>query len=370
MNFEIPRASLLPALAVVSGVVERRQTLPILGNLLLGASADDVRLRATDLELEIATHTPADVVDDGDVTVPARKFLDICRALPDGAMIRVRGEGDRVTVSSGRSRFTLSTLPAADFPGIEMGDVDLAIDLPSSVLKRSLDKTAFAMAQQDVRYYLNGLLLELRDGALVAVATDGHRLARMVTAAPAGAAASEPAARQVIVPAKSVVELKRLLPGDDIPVRVEVAERTLRVGFGETSVVSKLVDARYPEYDRVIPRDLPRKAVIDKESLRGALHRAAILSTEKYKGVRVTFASGILGLQSHNPEKEEAEDAVEMEYQGDSVVIGFNVGYIMDVINAVEPKRIEVQFRDADGSSIWMGEGAEDETFVIMPMRL
>ena len=369
MNIEIPRAALLPVLAVVSGVVERRQTLPILGNLLLGASTDGVAVRGTDLELEIATRASADVVDQGQVTVPARKFFDICRALPEAARIRVRSEGDRVVVSSGRSRFTLSTLPAADFPAMEMGDVDFAIELPALVLKRLLEKTAFAMAQQDVRYYLNGMLLELRDGALVAVATDGHRLAKIATALPAGVTAPE-TPRQVIVPSKSVVELKRLLPAEDVPVRLEVAERTLRIGFGETSVVSKLVDGRYPEYERVIPKELPRMARIDKESLRGALHRAAILSTEKYKGVRVTFATGLLGLQSQNPEKEEAEDAVEMDYEGDSVVIGFNVGYIMDVINAVDPQRIEVHFRDADGSSVWLGEGTEDETFVIMPMRL
>ncbi|KAA6187251.1 DNA polymerase III subunit beta [Thiohalocapsa marina] len=369
MNIEITRAGLLPALSIVSGVVEKRQTLPILGNLLLSASDASLAIRGTDLELEIATRTPAEVHDSGSVTVPARKFLDICRTLPEGAMIRIRKEAERVLVSSGRSRFSLSTLPADDFPSMETGELDLSLDLDASVLKRLFEKTAFAMAQQDVRYYLNGVLLELQAASLVSVATDGHRLAKMSGALAAAVDTGE-SSRQAIVPAKSVIELKRLLPTDDALVRLEMGARTIRVSFGETAIVSKLVDGKYPEYDRVIPKDLPHVALLAKDVLKGALQRTAILSNEKYKGVRVSFNDGVLGLLSHNPEHEQAEDEVEMEYQGEPVVVGFNVGYIMDVINAVETSRIEVRLRDADGSSIWRGEGTEDEIFVIMPMRL
>jgi len=369
MNIEIPRSELLPALGIVSGVVERRQTLPILGNLLLSVSDGQVLIRGTDLELEIGTLVGVDSDEDGEVTVPARKFVDICRALPEGARVRVRADQERVLVSSGRSRFSLSTMPAGDFPSLELGEARLSLEVSSAVLKRMLEKTAFAMAQQDVRYYLNGVMLELGSRVLTAVATDGHRLATMTEAVETGIV-EEDARRQVILPAKTVVELKRLLALQEESVRVELSDRTLRVSFGGTVLVSKLVDGRYPEYDRVIPRDLARKAVLNRDVLRAALQRAAILSSEKYKGVRVSFTSGTLGLQAHNPEKEQADDEIEMEYDGDSVVIGFNVAYIVDVLQAIDMQRVEVLFRDADSSAIWRGEGAESETFVIMPMRL
>jgi DNA polymerase-3 subunit beta len=260
-------------------------------------------------------------------------------------------------------------MPAGDFPSLELGEAGLSLDISSSVLKRMLDKTAFAMAQQDVRYYLNGVMLELGSRGLTAVATDGHRLARMTEAVETGVS-DEDERRQVILPAKAVVELRRLLALQDGLVRVELSDRSIRVSFGDAVLVSKLVDGRYPEYERVIPRDLPRKAVLSRDLLRAALQRAAILSSEKYKGVRVSFNSGALRLQAHNPEKEQADDEIEMEYDGDSVAIGFNVGYIVDVLQAVDQSRVEVVFRDADSSAIWRGEGAEHETFVIMPMRL
>lgn len=369
MNIEIPRSELVPALGIVSGVVERRQTLPILGNLLLRASSGEVLIRGTDLELEIGTTARADCDEDGEVTVPARKFVDICRALPESARVRVRADQERALVSAGRSRFSLSTLPAGDFPSLELGEAELALEVSSSVLKRLLEKTAFAMAQQDVRYYLNGVLLEVGAHELTAVATDGHRLAKMTQSVDTGFV-EDNGRRQVILPAKTVVELKRLLTLHEGSVRIELSDRTIRVAFGDTVLVSKLVDGRYPEYQRVIPRDLPRRAVLDRDVLRAALQRAAILSSEKYKGVRVSFTSGALGLQAHNPEKEQADDEIEMEYDGDSVVIGFNVAYIVDVLQAVDQPKVEVVFRDADSSAIWRGDGMDDETFVIMPMRL
>ncbi|MGB5834512.1 MAG: DNA polymerase III subunit beta [Thiohalocapsa sp.] len=369
MNIEISRSALLPALGAVSGVVERRQTLPILGNLLVSASDSRIAIVATDLELEIGTRLEAEITEEGEATVPARKFVDICRALPENAQVRLRTEGDRALVSSGRSRFTLSTLPAGNFPSMEVEDSDCKLSFPASLLKTMFEKTAFAMAQQDVRYYLNGVMLELEAGRVTTVATDGHRLAKVVADMDTGLDdAGQP--RQVIIPAKAVIEVKRLLPAQDDPVTVELSERTFRVSFADTVIVSKLVDGRYPEYQRVIPVGLPRRALMDKDSLRSALQRAAILSNEKYKGVRVSFDSGTLGLQAHNPEKEQADDEIEMDYDGDPVVIGFNVAYIMDVIQAVEQERVEVVFRDADSSAIWHGEGTDTETFVIMPMRL
>ncbi|MCF7982869.1 MAG: DNA polymerase III subunit beta [Thiohalocapsa sp.] len=369
MKIEIPRADLLPALNVVAGVVERRQTLPILGNLLIQAQDSGIALRATDMEVEIGTRARAEVHEPGEITVPSRKLMDICRSLPEGAVVTVRVEGERAVVSSGRSRFTLSTLPARDFPSMELGEAKLSLQIPSAAVKRLLDKTAFAMAQQDVRYYLNGVLLELREGMLRAVATDGHRLAK-VSSIVEGVSPPGEDPMQMIIPAKTVLELKRLLAADDASIELELSERTVRVSFGENVLASKLIDGRYPDYERVIPKELPQAAKIDKETLRGALQRAAILSNEKYKGVRVSFDPGTLGLQSNNPEKEHAEDEIEIEYDGPPCVVGFNVSYVLDVLQVVQEASVEVRFRDGDSSAVWAGEGADNEEFVIMPMRL
>ncbi len=368
MQIEIARADLLPALSIVTGVVERRQTLPILGNVLLVAKDGMLSATTTDLEIQVNTQTPCNVADDGEVTLPARKTVDICRALPEGASVKIRTDGERATINSGRSRFVLSTLPAGDFPTIEESDAGSSVTLEQGVLRRLLEKASIAMAQQDVRYYLNGVLLELTEGRVVAVATDGHRLAK-VEQGVAGAEGFEERL-QVIIPAKTVMELKRLLETSGHEVRVELSQRSLRAEIGDTKVTSKLVDGRYPDYERVIPKDLSRCAIIDRDLLRGALQRAAILSNEKYKGVRVTFEPGALRLQSQNPEKEEAEDEIGIEFSGEATTFGFNVAYILDVLNALDGDRVEVTFNDSSSSAIWRNEGVDSETFVIMPMRL
>jgi DNA polymerase-3 subunit beta len=370
MKISVGRSALLPALSVVGGVVERRQTLPILGNLLLVAEGDQLRLNGTDLEIEISSATKAEVLEPGAMTLPARKLIDICRSLPEGAELQIRSQNDRASVVCERSRFMLGTLPAADFPAMETPDAEVDLEMPRAVLQRLLEKTAFAMAQQDVRYYLNGVLLELSNDRAVAVATDGHRLAKAsaVLSESESGLGAEP--KRVILPAKTVLELKRLLGSAPEAVRIELSERTLRVELGETTVVSKLVEGQYPDYNRVIPAELGMRAVIEREPLRRALQRTAILTNEKYKGVRVSFDSNRLGLQTQNPEKEEAEDEIEIEYSGNAVSVGFNLGYILDVLSAVDAEQVEVRFRDAESSALWQGLGAEDETFVIMPMRL
>ncbi|MEA1052586.1 DNA polymerase III subunit beta [Lamprobacter modestohalophilus] len=373
MKISVDRSVLLPALSVVGGVVERRQTLPILGNLLLSADDGLLRLKGTDLEIEITSTAVCEVEEAGTATLPARKLTDIARSLPDGTQALIKVQSERGTVVSGRSRFTLSTLPAADFPTMEVPAPEVMVEVDRDVLQRLLDKTSFAMAQQDVRYYLNGVLLELSSDRAVAVATDGHRLAKVVAtlddANPDDSGlATEP--RQVIVPAKTVLELKRLLGSAPDRVRVELSERALKVDLGKTQVVSKLVEGQYPDYNRVIPADLERVASIDRDRLRAALQRTAILSNEKYKGVRVTFETGRLLLQTQNPEKEQAEDEIEIEYSGESVSVGFNVAYVLDVLSAVDASTVEVRFKNAENSAVWQGVGAEDEVFVIMPMRL
>jgi DNA polymerase-3 subunit beta len=370
MNIVLDRSQLLPSLAVVSGVVERRHTLPILGNMLVSADSSGVTLRATDLELEIGTHTGAQVKEAGATTLPARKLMDICRSLPEGATVTIRTDGDRAALVSGRSRFMLSTLSADNFPAMDVGDAEVSFEVEQGVLRRLFEKTAFAMAQQDVRYYLNGVMLELAPEGLVAVATDGHRLAKATAGLEDGMVQGLSEPMQIIVPAKTVLELKRLLSLEQGTLMVELSQRTLRVSMGGTVLCSKLVEGRYPEYQRVIPKGLERHAVVQKDALRAALQRTAILSNEKYKGVRVTFEDGTLALQSHNPEKEEAEDELEIDYRGDSTTIGFNVGYILDALGAVDEGAVEIWFRDGDSSAVWHGLGQEDETFVIMPMRL
>ncbi len=370
MKISVDRSALLRALSVVSGVVERRQTLPILGNLLVVAEDGLLRFKGTDLEIEISSTTVAQIQDAGSVTLPARKLVDICRSLPEGAEVQIRAQGERASVVCERSRFMLSTLPAADFPVMETPEADISLEIPREVLQRLLEKTSFAMAQQDVRYYLNGVLLELSAGRAVAVATDGHRLAKAVATISEMEAGLSEEPKRVIVPAKTVLELKRLLTAAPEAVRVELSERTLRVELGGTMLVSKLVEGQYPDYNRVIPADLGRHATMNRERLRVALQRTAILSNEKYKGVRVSFDQNRLGLQTQNPEKEEAEDEIEIDYKGEPVSVGFNLGYVLDVLSAVDAESVEVRFRDAESSALWQGLGAEDETFVIMPMRL
>jgi DNA polymerase-3 subunit beta len=367
LKIEISQPELAAVLAAVSGVVERRQTLPILANVLLETQENLVRVAATDLEIGVRTQAPCTVVEEGAVTVPARKLAELCRSLPPTSSVRIVRDGERCMVSSGRTRFKLMTLPAADFPDIAAEENPRSFSIPESQLRLLLDKTAFAMAQQDVRYYLNGVMLELGDGKLTAVATDGHRLSLSAAVLDAVPDQSE----QMILPAKTVTELRRLLGDGEEPVAVKWGEHSIVVeAAGGVEIRSKLVDGKYPEYGRVIPRGLPRRALVSRDDLRTALQRAAILSNEKYKGVRIAFDTGVLSLQAQNPEHEIAEDEVSVDYEGDTVAIGFNVAYLLDVLQSISAERVEIGFQDADSSSIWRGESCVDETFVVMPMRL
>lgn len=369
MFVKVSRASLLTALGTAVNVVERRHTLPILGHVLVQIVDGVCTLRTTDLELQIETQCSVMEGSGSGITIPARKFHDICRSFSDDADISVKVDGERAVIQAGRSRFVLGTLPAGDFPAMELGDVMLAAEVDGTVLRTLLDKTAFAMAQQDVRYYLNGVSVEFTDREIIAVATDGHRLAKC-----SGSATSTRTdgvgVVQVILPAKSVTELRRLLGSHVGTLQVQLGERAARFSVGSTILTTKLVEGRYPEYERVIPRNLERYAVVPRELLRSALQRTAILSSEKYKGVRVTFEAGNIALAVQNQEKEEAEDALAIEYAGESTVIGFNLGYILDVLGAVDQGDVEVFFRDGESSSIWRGKSCEAEVFVIMPMRL
>ncbi len=366
MELVVNRERLLPVLSKVVGVVERRQTLPILGNLLISAHGDRVDICGTDLEVEVRAHCPATVAQDGETTLPARKLMDICRSLADGTEIRFRLSSERCVVTAGRGRFSLGVLPASDFPLMEAEIEGLEVRLPEGVFRQILDKTSFAMAQQDVRYYLNGLLIDWSNSGITAVGTDGHRLAKFHRSL----RLDIPESLQVIVPSKTVLELRRQLGSTDEEVSVWVGGRSIRLSVGAMVMTSKLVDGRYPDFDRVIPRELGKVAVVSSEALKRALARTSILSNEKYRGVRLGFEEGVLRLQAHNPEQEEAEEEIELDYQGDPTAIGFNVAYLSDVLGAVEGDQIQVRFSDADSSSVWRGVGMDDETYVVMPMRL
>lgn len=366
MEFVANREHLAPVLNRVIGVVERKQTLPILGHFLLRASPEGLGVVGTDMEMEVRSRSEAQVLEEGVITVPARKLADICRTLPEGVDIRFKISGDRCVLTAGRGRYVLGTLPAQDFPVFEaeIGLGRLAVE--EAAIKRILDKTAFAMAQQDVRYYLNGLFFQVDRTGIRAVATDGHRLACFDYACDPGTV--EPMG--VIVPFKTVSELRRQLGGSPSLVEMELGERAIRFRLGDTIITSKLVDGRYPEYQRVIPSELGREARANRDALRKALGRTSILSNEKYRGVRLAFEPGVLRLQAHNPEQEEAVEEMELEYGGEGTTIGFNVSYLSDVLGAVEGDEVEVRFHDGNSSSIWRGAGEQSETYVVMPMRL
>jgi DNA polymerase-3 subunit beta len=360
------RENLLRPLQMIVGVVERKQTLPILANVLVKVSGKELSLAATDLEVELRTKVEIDATRDEEFTVPARKLLDICKALPDSAEVALEVEGDKAVLRSGRGRYSLGILPAQDFPGVEEKPGVERFRIGEDALKDLLEKTQFAMAQQDVRYYLNGLLLEVRNGKVRAVATDGHRLA--VSECVDESLADKDI--QVIVPRKAVLEMGRLLERGDGMVDVEISPSHIRLRIGETTFISKLIDGRFPDYERVIPRGEAETLVAEREGLRQALIRTAILSNEKYRGIRFRLEPGMLELVAHNPEQEEAEEKVEVDYNGRGIVIGFNVGYLLDVINVLDTERVEFALIDANSSCLIQGEGRDASRYVVMPMRL
>jgi DNA polymerase-3 subunit beta len=366
MKIIAKRESILSPLQAVIGVVERRQTMPILANVLLSAKGGKLAVTATDLEVELVATSEVDVQRNGEVTVPGRKLLDICRALPEGAEITLTLDGERMSVRARKSRFTLSTLPASEFPTVEEINAQQSLKVPQKDFKRLLEKTHFSMAQQDVRYYLNGLLLETSAKSLRSVATDGHRLALCEVDLPEGAKSGQ----QVIVPRKGVLELQRILSHEEQVLDLAIGVNHIRVQIGDIRFTSKLIDGRFPEYSRVIPTDPPRVVTAVREDLRQALQRAAILSNEKYRGIRFSVKPNLLTIQSHNPEQEEAEEEVEVAYEGDEIEIGFNVNYLMDALAAVEGPEVQVCLTDGNSSCLIRSAADVGARFVVMPMRL
>ncbi len=367
MKFIVEREHLLKPLQQVCSPLGGRPTLPILGNLLLQVDNENsLWLTATDLEMEmVACIALNQDSEPGEITVPARKFLDICRGLPEGAEISVILEDGRMLVRSGRSRFSLSTLPANDFPNLGDWQSEVEFTLPQATLKRLIDATQFSMAHQDVRYYLNGMLFETEDNLLRTVATDGHRLA--VCALPVGQSLPK---HSVIVPRKGVIELLRLLDGGDALLKIQIGSNNIRAHVADFIFTSKLVDGRFPNYQRVLPKSPDKILQTGCDSLKHAFSRAAILSNEKFRGVRLHISENHLKITANNPEQEEAEEMLDVQYDGAALEIGFNVSYVLDVLNALKCEEVRMLMIDSLSSVQIEDATSQHACYVVMPMRL
>lgn len=366
MQITITREELLKPLAYVTGVVERRQTLPVLSYVLLRQQDGEMTFTGTDLEIEIiakANHTSTANVE---MTLPARKLFDICRALPGDAEITIKKEGEKSIVKSGRSRFALVTVPASDFPSVQANQWEQVLTITQKVLRRLLEETHFCMAQQDVRYYLNGLLLELSGKKMRGVATDGHRMA--VSEVVLGKEIKGD--RQAIVPRKGIQEMLRLLNQEDEEVELQFGANHIRIRSTDFIFTSKLIDGRYPDYNKVIPAKQSKKLRLERNLFRETLGRVAILSSEKYRGVRLTLSSKSLRLTAHNPEQEEAQEEIGTDYSGEGMEIGFNVNYMIEAASALPTEQVEFGLSDPNSSCTLVSPDTAYPLYVIMPMRL
>ena len=360
------RDTLLKPLQAVTGIVERKHTLPILSNVLLERSNGQTNILATDLEIQIHTHGPHSEAEDFRLTTNAKKLQDILRALPEGAIVALDWAQNRLTLKAGKSRFALQTLPAEDFPLMSVGeDVVSAFTLSQEALKNMLSQVQYAMAVQDIRYYLNGLLMQVDGNCLRLVATDGHRLACSSSLIEADLPKAE-----VILPRKTVLELFKLLSRPSDPVTVELLNNQVRFRCNDTIIVSKVVDGKFPDFNRVIPQDNDKIFQLSRTDLLGALERAAILANEKFRGARLQLHPGLLSILCSNNEQEEAREELEIAYQGAELEMGFNIGYLMDVLRNVHSDDIQLAFGDANRSTLFTIPDNHDFKYIVMPMRI
>lgn len=369
MKLILQREQLLKPLQMVIGAIDHKQAMPILSNVLLQTSDNRLSVTGTDLEIELIGQSllPAMQAQTTKLTVPARKLIDICKALPDAAPIELYQEKDRIILKSQRSRFTMSTMPADDFPSVESSHINLSFTMTQEELSTLLSRTAFAMANQDVRYYLNGMLFEFSDNTIRAVATDGHRLAMNQI----HVAINQSERLQVIVPYKGIVELSRLLKDPEQLVEVHVGNHHIRLICNDFVFTTKLIEGRFPDYQRVIPKTGNKTFIADRDDLKQALLRTAILSNEKIRGVRFELSNNCLHLSSNNPEHEAAEEEVDVDYQGEPIEIGFNITYLLDALNVIQSGPVRLTLTDTNSSMRIDEPGKEDSSaFVVMPMRL
>ncbi len=365
---KIDRQALLKPLQAVSGIIERRHTLPILSNVLLIRKNALVSLVATDIEIEITASTPVNANDEEtSITVGARKFLDILKALPEASEIILSLQEKRLQLKSGKSRFNLQTLPAEDFPRLSATDEPQnTLSMPQKLLKSMIGLVQYAMAQQDIRYYLNGMLMVLDGSTLTLVSTDGHRLGYISRDLGAG---SYPR-REVILPRKTIIELSKLLSDSDDPISIDISTNQARFAFGGISLISKMVDGKFPDYTRVIPKEQPKHLRLNRLELLACLQRAAILTSDKFRGVRWVLSNGSLKIICTNTEQEEAQEEIDVDYKGEPLDVGFNVGYLLDVLNNLDVEQIDCGLGDANSSALITVPDKDDFKYVVMPMRI
>ena len=362
-----PQEKLLGALQAVSGIVERRHTLPILANVLMRKNGDSIEFTTSDLEIQVRTSASLGG-DEGSLstTVGSRKMIDILKSLPGDQIVSLTSSGTKLTLQAGKSRFTMQTLPADDFPLVnEAVDFGPSFGVPQKVLKSLIDQVHFAMAVHDIRYYLNGILFVAEGKTLTLVATDGHRLglaqATLETEIPK---------QEVILPRKTVLELSRLLGNVDEPIEMRFAGNQAKFSFSGLEFVTKLVEGKFPDYNRVIPKNHKNSVILGRQPFLSSLQRAAILTSEKFKGVRVNLEPGALRIASSNAEQEEAKEELEIDYGGDAIEIGFNVTYLMDALNNIDHDMVKLELQDGNSSALITVPEQPGFKYVVMPMRI
>ena len=368
MKFTTEKNEIVDALQMGASIAERRQTIPILANLRIVARDGKVEITATDLEIQIKTLTEVKkVVEEGEITVSARKMSELCRSLPDNEALEFDLNNGKLTVSSKNFHADFATISALDFPELEIKEETNSLSISSSALQRLLNKTAFCMASQDVRYYLNGLLVEYKGGEVNAVATDGHRLA--LATSPIDKTSPIDGQRQIL-PRKAVLELSKILRQENEDIKITFGNSSLSIQDKNLDFSTKLIDGKFPDYEKVLPSGDPNSLEVSKESLQSALSRASVLSNEKYRGVRFALDKNTLKLTANNPEKESAEELLDVNYNGNPMEIGFNIGYLLDVLGTIETDNVELNFYGEESSCLIREPGNQAEVYVIMPMRL
>ena len=368
MKFTTEKNEIVDALQMGASIAERRQTIPILANLRIVARDGKVEITATDLEIQIKTLTEVKkVVEEGEITVSARKMSELCRSLPDNEALEFDLNNGKLTVSSKNFHADFATISALDFPELESKEETNSLSISSSALQRLLNKTAFCMASQDVRYYLNGLLVEYKGGEVNAVATDGHRLA--LATSPLDKTITIDGERQIL-PRKAVLELSKILRQENEDIKITFGNSSLSIQDENLDFSTKLIDGKFPDYEKVLPSGEPNSLEVSKESLQSALSRASVLSNEKYRGVRFALDKNTLKLTANNPEKESAEELLDVNYNGNPMEIGFNIGYLLDVLGTIETENVELNFYGEESSCLIREPGNQAEVYVIMPMRL
>ena len=362
-----PQQKLLEALQSVAGIVERRHTLPILANVLLRKTGEDIEFTTSDLEIQVRTQaTLGGDAGNMTTTVGARKLIDILRSLPNDQLVTLTAAQNKLTLTGGKSRFTLQTLPADDFPLVnEAVDFGPAFTVPQKVLKALVNQVHFAMAVHDIRYYLNGILFVAEGKTLTLVATDGHRLALAQSELE-----TEVPKQEVILPRKTVLELQRLLKDEDTPIEMRFAGNQAKFAFSGMQFVTKLVEGKFPDYNRVIPKNHKNSVILGRAPLLASLQRASILTSEKFKGVRVNIEPGTLRIASSNAEQEEAKEELEIDYGGDTIEVGFNVTYLMDALGNIGTDMVKLELQDGNSSALITVPEQPGFKYVVMPMRI